>query len=169
MALISRLLAKAAELTALLAGIAIAAMMIQVTADVAMRYLFGRSLSGTLTVVSYYYMVIAAFVPLALAEQKSGHISVEFVTELMPKRAQDHLAGLILIPTTLIGAVLTWRTFEAAMRAFHMGASQTNGSSSIPVWPAYFALPLGAGLMTLILLARFIGYATGNRYEEDSQ
>ncbi|MGQ2909584.1 MAG: TRAP transporter small permease [Aliihoeflea sp.] len=169
MASISRLLAKAAQLTAFLAGLAIAAMMIQVTADVAMRYLLGRPLSGTLTVVSYYYMVIAAFVPLALAEQKGGHISVEFVTELLPQRVQDHLAGLILIPTTLIGAVLTWRTFEAAMRAFQMGASQTNGSSSIPVWPAYFALPLGAGLMTLILLARFIAYVTGRTYEGDSK
>lgn len=145
------------------------AMMLQVTIDVGLRHFTGYPLMGTLTIVSFYYMVIAAFIPLALAEHRDAHISVEFVTDLMPTRIQHHVAGLILIPSILIGVILTWRTFEAAIRAFNMGTSETNGSSSIPVWPAYFALPLGAGLMTLILFTRFIGYLTGHKYEENEQ
>ena len=93
---ISRFLSTCATCTSVLAGAAVALMMVQVTLDVAMRHLFGSPLPGTLTIVSYYYMVIAAFVPLALAEQREAHISVEFVTDLMPKGVQRHLAGLML-------------------------------------------------------------------------
>ena len=61
-----RLLARTTSLATLIAGIAIALMMLHVSLDVAFRYLLGAPLPGTLTIVTYYYMVIAAFVPLAL-------------------------------------------------------------------------------------------------------
>ena len=128
---ISRFLSTCATCTSVLAGAAVALMMVQVTLDVAMRHLFGSPLPGTLTIVSYYYMVIAAFVPLALAEQRDAHISVEFVTDLMPK-----------------------------------GTAEISGATKIAVWPAYFALPLGAGLMTLILALRFALYVTSKTPQE---
>ena len=106
---ISRFLSTCATCTSVLAGAAVALMMVQVTLDVAMRHLFGSPLPGTLTIVSYYYMVIAAFVPLALAEQRDAHISVEFVTDLMPKGVQRHLAGLMLLPTALVDAYQFYR------------------------------------------------------------
>ena len=165
MKLLSRLLARAANWTSVLAGLAVVAMMLQVTLDVTLRYLIGKPLMGTLTMVSFYYMVIVAFVPLALAEQRDAHISVDFVTEALPVRLKYHLAGLMLAPAALVGGILTWRTFEAAMRAFRMGAAETSGFSRIPVWPAYFALPLGAGLMTLIIMLRFAAYATNQQVE----
>ena len=68
MKLLSRLLARAANWTSVLAGLAVVAMMLQVTLDVTLRYLIGKPLMGTLTMVSFYYMVIVAFVPLALAD-----------------------------------------------------------------------------------------------------
>ncbi|MEY8828899.1 TRAP transporter small permease [Sedimentitalea sp. XS_ASV28] len=165
---LARLLSLAASGTSVLAGLAVALMMVQVTLDVFMRHVFGQPLMGTLTIVSYYYMVIAAFVPLALAEQRNAHISVEFVTERFPEQVQHHLAGIMLLPAAAVAALLTWRTWEAAWRAVSIGASQTNGSSKIIVWPATFALPLGAGLMTLIILLRFAFYVTGRKPEEDN-
>ncbi|MBL3701236.1 TRAP transporter small permease subunit [Sulfitobacter sp. BDSS02] len=163
---ISNFLATCATCTSVLAGAAVALMMVQVTLDVAMRHLFGSPLPGTLTIVSYYYMVIAAFVPLALAEQRDAHISVEFVTDLMPKGVQRHLAGLMLLPTALVTAMLTWRTWEAALSAMAKGTAEISGATKIAVWPAYFALPLGAGLMTLILALRFALYVTGKTPQE---
>ena len=56
-----------------------------------MRSFFNYPLPGTITIVSYYYMAIAAFMPLAFAEQKQAHISVEVITERMPKWLQKHL------------------------------------------------------------------------------
>lgn len=163
---LSRLLDAAANTTSVLAGVAVAAMMVQVTLDVALRHVLGAPLTGTLTIVSHYYMVIAAFVPLALAEQRDAHISVEFLTELFPARVRRHLAGLMILPTAAVAGLLAWRTFEAALRAYRTGEAQVAGFAQIPVWPAYFALPLGAGIMTAILLLRFAAYATGTPLRE---
>ncbi|EAQ04681.1 TRAP-T family transporter, DctQ (4 TMs) subunit [Pseudooceanicola batsensis HTCC2597] len=159
---LSFILSRAARWSSALAGLAVALMMLQVTLSVALRHLFGHPLPATLTLVSYYYMVIAAFIPLALAEERRAHISVEFVTDLLPQRVQRHVAGVMLLPTAAVTGLLTWRTFGAAMDAFRGGTAQVSGSSTIPVWPAYFALPAGAGLMTALLVLRFATYVTGD-------
>ena len=72
---------------ALAGGVAVALMTVHVTADVLFRHVFNRPLPGTLTMVTYFYMVIAAFAPLAFVERRGAHISVEVFTSLMPGRA----------------------------------------------------------------------------------
>ena len=153
-----RLLARTTSLATLIAGIAIALMMLHVSLDVAFRYLLGAPLPGTLTIVTYYYMVIAAFVPLAFAELRRAHISKEIVTDLLPRRGRNMLEGWMLVPTGLVTGLLTWRGFEEALKQQAIGAAQIQGSSSIPIWPAYYALPLGAGLMTLLVIYRFVNF-----------
>ncbi|MDE4276787.1 TRAP transporter small permease [Phaeobacter gallaeciensis] len=145
----------------IMGGLSIALMMAHVTADVAMRYIFNRPLSGTLTVVTYYYMIFATFLPLGLAERRRAHISVEVLTDMMPGRVQHHLRGWIMLPTAVVMGLVSWRTFDAAIKAWDLGATQVQGATRILVWPAYFALPLGTGLMALILLIRFASYLTG--------
>ncbi|MGG7566830.1 TRAP transporter small permease [Rhodovulum sp. DZ06] len=161
MTFLHRALGRAAALTSILAGLAVAAMMLHVTLDVAARHLFGAPLPGTLTLVSHYYMVIAAFVPLALAEHRGAHISVEVFTDRLPARARRHLAGAMTIPATAIMTLFTLRSWEAAMRAFDTGAAQVHGSGSIPTWPAYFALPLGGALTAGLLALRCAAWLTG--------
>ena len=90
---LGRWLSRLTNFMTVLGGLAIALMMLHVTADVVARFLFGTPIPGTITVVSHYYMIVAAFVPLAFAEQKEGHISVEVVTERLPAFVQKHLQG----------------------------------------------------------------------------
>lgn len=144
------------------AGIAIALMMFHVSIDVLLRYTIGKGLPGTLTIVSYYYMVIVAFMPLAYAELKQSHIQMEVLTELLPARSQFRLQGWLLVPTALVTGVLTWRGSEEAMTQYAIGAVQIQGSTSILVWPSYFILPVGAGLMTIIITLKFIGFLSGH-------
>ena len=47
-------------------------MMLHITADVVGKFVFNRPLPGTIPIVSQYYMVIAAFLPLAMVEKLSG-------------------------------------------------------------------------------------------------
>lgn len=155
------------RLGTLLGGIAIALMMVHVSLDVLFRHAFNSPLPGTLTMVTYYYMVIATFVPLAHAEAKRAYISVEVVTDRLPARVQHHLQGWMYLATGAVLALLAWRSWLEALKSMRLGAAQVQGAETIPVWPAYFALPVGAGLMTLLLALRFIAYLTGqtNRME----
>lgn len=149
------------RLGTILGGIAIALMMVHVSLDVLCRHVFNSPLPGTLTMVTYYYMVIATFVPLAHAEAKQAHISVEVATDLMPLRVQHHLQGWMYLATATIVGLLAWRTWLEALKSMQLGASQVQGAETIAVWPAYFALPIGAGLMTALLVLRFAAYITG--------
>ena len=60
---LGRWLSGLTDFTTLIGGLAIALMMLHITADVVLRFLFSSPPPGTITYVSNYYMVIAAFVP----------------------------------------------------------------------------------------------------------
>lgn len=164
-----RLLSRLIDLMTVISGLAIALMMLHVTLDVIMRYVFDIPLPGTITVVSYYYMAIAAFMPLAFAEQKSAHISVEVVTERFPSWVQKHLAGWLLLVSATVFALMTVRTWGEAMSKYGINASIVQGENSLPVWPTYFVLPIGCGLMFLVVTYKFIIYLTGQASGLDTE
>ncbi|MEC7762645.1 MAG: TRAP transporter small permease [Pseudomonadota bacterium] len=158
---IGRALSFVTNLLTVVAGLAITLMMLHVTADVVARTVFNSPLPGTITYVSNWYMVLAGFIPLAFTEQKSAHISVEVVVERLPGFVQKHLAGWLLPVSIITFAILTLRTFEEAIVKYEVGASIVQGASKIWVWPTYFFLPVGCGLMTLVVTYKFLIYLTG--------
>jgi TRAP-type C4-dicarboxylate transport system permease small subunit len=157
---LGKFLSRLIDSLTVISGLAIAVMMLHITLDVVARNFFNYPLPGTITIVSYYYMAIAAFMPLAFAEQKQAHISVEVVTERMPKWLQKHLAGWMLLFSAAVFAALTLRSWEEAMSKYGIKASVVQGEDSLPVWPTYFVLPLGCCLMFLVVAYKFIVYLT---------
>ncbi|WP_225984825.1 MULTISPECIES: TRAP transporter small permease [Noviherbaspirillum] len=166
---IGRLLSRITDLATVIGALGIALMMIHITLDVVLRYLFDLPLPGTIAIVSYYYMVIAAFVPLAFAEQKGAHISVEVVTERMPAWIQNHLTGWSYLLSAVIFGMLTVRTWGEAMSKKQIGASIVQGEASIVLWPTYFILPIGFGLIFLILAHKFFAYLFAHESGLDTQ
>ena len=157
---IGKFLSRLIDSLTVISGLAIALMMLHITVDVILRNFLNYPLPGTITIVSYYYMAIAAFMPLAFAEQKQAHISVEVVTEMMPKVVQKHLAGWMLLFSAAVFALMTLRSWEEAMSKYGIKASIVQGEDSLPVWPTYFMLPLGCCLMFLVVAYKFIVYLT---------
>lgn len=153
---IGQFLSRITNLISIIGGLAIAMMMFHVTFDVIGRYFFRSPIPGTITIVSYYYMSIAAFIPLAFAEQKDAHISVEVITEHMPAWMRHNLERLAMLCSMTVFGFLAVRTFGEAQTKYDMGASIVQGSSDIPIWITYYMLPLGTGLMTLVLLYKLI-------------
>lgn len=158
---IGKFLSRIIDSTTVMAGLAIALMMVHITLDVVLRNVFNYPLPGTITIVSYYYMAIAAFMPLAFAEQKSAHISVEVFTDLLPRNPQRHLAAWMLLFSAGVFALMTLRSWEEAMSKYGINASVVQGEDSLPIWPTYFFLPLGCLLMFLVVVYKFIVYLTG--------
>lgn len=162
----SRIRMSAAALHAgeLLGGIAIVVMMVHVSLDVAARKLLGAPLPGTLAIVAYYYMVIAAFAPLAAVERVRGHIAVDAALDLAPRRLRHHVQNWTGLVAGIAIALVAWRGWTDAVRDWNIGAVQVQGSDIVPVWPARFVVPLGASLLAITLLGRFTTYLTGNAY-----
>ena len=153
---IGRFLSKVTNLISIVGGLAIALMMFHISFDVAGRYFFNTPIPGTITIVSYYYMSIAAFIPLAFAEQKDAHISVEVITERMPAWMRGNLERLAMLCSLVVFSLLAVRTYLEAGKKFEMGASIVQGNSDISIWVTYYMLPVGCGLMVLLVLYKLI-------------
>ncbi len=158
---IGRLLSRAIDIVSLVAGALITLMMVQVTVDVVARYVFGRPLPATTVFISEYYMLFVVFLAQALPERTNNHISVEIVTERLAPRVQYHLASWVHLLGALVYAAIAGASWTEAMMKFQSGASVIESGITVPIWPGYFPVPIGCGLMALVLFYRFIVYVTG--------
>ncbi|MGK0168929.1 MAG: TRAP-type C4-dicarboxylate transport system permease small subunit [Gammaproteobacteria bacterium] len=156
-----RLLARLTNLTTLLGMLAVALMMLHIAFDVIGKFIFNSPLPGTISMVSHYYMVVVAFLPLAFAETRNGHITVEVLTEFFPMRVQRHLFSWTYLVSATVFGLLTYRTWNEARTTQEAGAFIMEQSTKILTWPSYYILPIGTGLMVVVVLYRFFIYLTG--------
>ena len=161
MTTIARILGRVVDLTTVLGALAVFLMMAHITADVAGKFLFNEPLPGTLVFVSRYYMVIVAFLSLAFAERRDAHISVEVVAERLAMGVQHRLGFFTTLLSAVIFGLLAWRGLEEAQSKQAIGAFILEQDIAIPVWPSFYLLPLGAGLMSLVLAFKLVRHLYG--------
>lgn len=156
MSKLGRLLSYVADSASILAGLAVIVLILHITLDVITRSFLSMPISGTILFVSQMYMPIIAFLPLAFAERKDGHISVELVHERLPTRVQritEFFAHSLSL--TVFGA-LAIRNWSEALAKYRIGAAEMEGGLRIPTWPSYFILPIGFALIMAVLVYRII-------------
>lgn len=161
MTAIGRVLAMGVKLSTIIGLIAVALMMLHISIDVAGKFLLNEPIPATIAMVSNYYMVVVAFLAIGFAETRNGHISVEVLTELFPMRTQRHLYSWSYLISALVYGLLTVRTWEEAVRAHETGTFMMEQGTKLITWPSYYLLPIGCGLMVLVVLYRFLLYLTG--------
>lgn len=151
-----RLLARALDATQIIAGLLVVAMMFHVSIDAFARYLSARGFPATVEIVSNYYMVGIAFLPLAFAERVNAHISVEVATQLLSQKLQSVAFYISWLLSIIVYGLLTYRTFLDAEVKREVGAFVFTQGIRLDIWPSYYFLPLGFALMTLTLIYRCI-------------
>lgn len=150
-----------AGVMAIIGGVMIVTMMVHVTVDVVARSVFNFPLPGTITIVSSYYMVAAAFLPLAYTELKKGHVAVELFYDRFNTVVQRHLSGFADLLGVVIFGFMAHRALGEAMSRMARGASSMDGSYIIPTWPGYFIVFAGLALTTMIMAIELIKYVDG--------
>ncbi|MEO1988812.1 MAG: TRAP transporter small permease [Martelella sp.] len=140
-------------------AVAVFLMMIHITADVVGKFVFNRPLPGTIPIVSQYYMVIAAFLPLAIVERLTGHISVEILYATFPRTVRGMLTVFSTALGVVIFALMTWASWGEAVKKYAIGSFSYEQGVKVAIWPSYFILPAGTALLTLVLLWRLFAYA----------
>lgn len=139
-------------------GVAIMLMMVHIAADVTGRYFFNAPLPATIAIVSNYYMVIAAFIPLALAQKRDMHISVEVAMQMLPQNIQRHAYSLARIYSAAIFLLLTYTSWIQAETKRAAGSYVMELGFKVPVWPGYYLLPIGFFVMVLVLIYQLAVY-----------
>ncbi|MCI5076021.1 TRAP transporter small permease [Oricola sp.] len=136
---------------AILAGLA---MMIHVTVDVFARTVFHSPLKQTNQMVAAYYMIAAAFLPIAFLGKHDDHITADVFTDYMGPR----LRHVLLIFTNILGMaymyVFTWQSWISAGRRTAQGEVLEISGGYMMVWPGRWLLPIAGASLFLCLALR---------------
>ncbi|ANK82555.1 MAG: hypothetical protein TEF_18470 [Rhizobiales bacterium NRL2] len=131
------------------------AMLLHVSIDVAGKWLLGLPLPVTIEMTSHYYMVAVVFFPLAAVELRNGHITVEIVSQYLAPRIRRILIGVVSLLGVVYFSILTARTWHDAVNKYEIG-EYLYGTVPLEIWQTRFFVPLGCGLLTLVLLWKAI-------------
>lgn len=150
---------RVAQATTGIASIIVALMMLHVSADVFARTVFNHPLIGTTEIVSAYYMVGLAFLPIAWISRQRGHIIVELFTAHLPRRklkALDAFAGIL---TLIYVSLFVWKLLETAIEKTHIREAWEAATGFVEVWPSRWIVPASFAFMAIYVLIRTVGDA----------
>ena len=134
------------------AGACMVAMMVHIFLDVLLRGLFNKPLTGTLEIVSSYYMVAVSFLPLAALELSRDMVFVEVFTARMSaewRRAMDAFARLLALGAmTLIAVSAAKYAWKQTLRGEFMDVVFFD----LLIWPTRWIAAIGFALAALAAL-----------------
>ncbi len=134
-----------------IAGLALVAMLLHVVLDVVLREVH-VPFSGTLEIVSYWYIVALVFLAIPVAQQHGHHIRVELFTASVPPRIQHVIDLVVLLGCVALLALFIWVSTEEALRQTARLAVVEAGTGTIPVWPTRWLVPLSMTTTAIICL-----------------
>lgn len=130
-------------------------MMLITAADVLLRYIFNRPISGTWELTSYMMAVVVGF-GLSYCALVKGLISVEVLTSRFSPRAQAVLNCITYFFSFLFFSLVTWQSILYIKLIFE--SNLVSAVLVIPTFPFVAALALGSLVFTLVLLKDFLEY-----------
>ncbi|MDQ0317275.1 TRAP transporter small permease [Amorphus orientalis] len=161
MGALARLTNRAMNLTAVLAALGALVMMVHICAEIFLRTAFSAPIPATVEIVSRYYMVLLAFLPIAWLERRRGMVSVEAIDFLLPAGVKRYWDVAISLLSAVIYAGLAYTTWLVALKNYATGTFVMALEWVVPVWPTYFLPPIGFGLAVLVTVFRAISLLSG--------
>jgi TRAP-type C4-dicarboxylate transport system permease small subunit len=132
--------------------------MLIVSADVAMRYVFNRPFGWTYDLISLYLMGALFYFALSPTFAQGAHISVDVIAHRLPSRLRRTLQIVIALVSAALFATIAWLAAARTLDDFQSGAA-TSGEILWPTWLADVLVPLGCALLTLRLIVHAFGHA----------
>lgn len=144
-----------------LAAAALLAMMFHISADIAASLLWNAPFGTTSAIVTQYYMIAVAYLPVLAAERRGAHIGITLVTGSLPDGVQRVLRVLVTVAIAAAYVMLTMQAWEEALSKLAIRAYMTEQTSRIEVWPSFFLIPAAFGAMALLMMVKSALVLTG--------
>lgn len=123
------------------------------------RYVFNEStIWQTETVV--YLMISATLIGLPYVQFLKGHVNVDLVPMMLPRKARKALCVITLVVTILLVGVITVFSVEFFYLAFEKNW-KSDTVWGVRMWIPYLSLPIGFGLFLLQLSSDLVAVVTG--------
>lgn len=137
-----------------IASIGLMAMMVHICIDILSSLLVNAPVATTSAIVTNYYMIAVAFLPIYAAEVRGGHIGVNLLTAMLPQRVQNLLDIAVLTVTAGLYLLLAAQSWGQAIQKLATNAYVVEQTSKILIWPSYFMLPLSFAAVALLMLLK---------------
>lgn len=159
---LDRILAGVSTAGGFIAGIALMSMLMLIMADVLMKYLMDQPITGTLEIVSYYFMPLAVYLALPYVERTGEHISVPLVTERLPEPVRRALAIVVALLSAGYLLIVAWACGRKALALTQSGDSVNVIFFDLVIWPARWLVPIA-----FVLLAIQLVHGTFSKHNEE--
>ncbi len=133
----------------------LAVMMFLTTADVILRYVFNRPITGAYELTGLMLAILVAF-GLAYTQVHKGHIRIDFIISRFSPRVQAFVDSI----TTLIGiaifSLIIWQSvlYAESLRA----ACVTTPALYIPLYPFIWIVAVGSALFCLVHIVDLVNH-----------
>jgi TRAP-type C4-dicarboxylate transport system permease small subunit len=137
----------------MIASAALVLMMVLSCADIFMRYLFNRPITGTYDIVGLSGAVLAAFA-MPYTMLKKGHVAVELLVQSLSRGKQmvietfSHLLGISLFLVLVWQAIVLSRDMKAA--------GEVTPTLLLPFYPIVYCMALCFFFLSLAILVNLL-------------
>ncbi|MHA6969013.1 TRAP transporter small permease [Glutamicibacter bergerei] len=132
-----------------LAGLALLTMMFLSLANALARTWFQAPIYGANEIAANWLLPALVLLAIPGAQVWKEHINVALIVENLSNRTLAWIRLFGCLAGAVMSALLAWYGFEEALAKTAVQA--TGGITSIPIWPAYYFVPLGFTLTAFVL------------------
>lgn len=133
----------------------LAAVLLLVTADTALRFSINQPLAFQFELTEMYLMPAMATLSLARVQRLGGHLAIDFIQVSWFGPLAPVLLRLNALLPALFFALVAWQSGKYAWAAFVRNDTYM-GVIDWPTWVAYASIPIGTGMLTLRLFAETV-------------
>ncbi len=144
------------------------AMMLLISVDAVVRYLFNHPITGTFEITEEYLMVALVFLALSNTYTHGGHVRVTLFLRFIPSSIKLPVNILFALLGLGFFALLTYGGWNIFIRAAHE-REFSEGLLQYPLAPAYFLIPLGSGLLCIRLLQDIVKMISTKTLQEEKE
>lgn len=134
-----------------LAGTSLIVVMLLVSADAASRYLLGHPIPWSIELVSYYLMVMVAYLGAADTFRRGDHIQLDLFLGRMSPRTKAWTGLFCNFLAAMTFAIIAYGCALAMLDAWHEN-EYIHGYTAWAVWPSFLPMFLGFALLSIRLV-----------------
>ena len=149
-----------------LSGILTVLMSFVATYGVVRRYVFNspEPYSYELSMILLLWTFVLG---ISYVEKMDSQLRVDFFQALMPEKIRFFIIRILSkLIGIFFGFVLTWKGWQLAMYSLRVSERSTS-IWSVPLFPVKIFVPIGYGLLTLVLLVKLLSIIPGINEDSD--
>ena len=142
------------------------AMVVLTTLDVFLRFIFNRSIPGTLPLCEMF-LIVVVYLGLPFAELRGSHVRVEVLFAWLSSVQQKRMVIFDQVISIGVLILLTYASISNSIMKYIKGEVKWMGTKQFPMWPPRLFLAIGvtAFLIILIIEARKPKIVSGEKTE----